>query len=271
MEFFYKKFPLKKFKLRPLGDIHYGSQQCQIDFFLEQIETIKEEHDTYWVGMGDLMENAIVGSKSDVYKQEVPPEEQAKYIASALKPIKHKGLFFIGGNHEYRSHRATGMVPEEYISAELGRDPDTGIRWVPYMGYSCLAVFQLMESKNPQSFKCYFHHNYGGGYTKGGKINRAEKLRDIVPTADATFSGHFHSTARIPSTWFDAGRKGIIQKIGYDYITGSALEYNNSYAEEHAKPPAVCEFIAVDFIGCTNGRQDNRQQIYHVITNNGGR
>ena len=266
MFFFHKKFNAKRMKLRPLGDIHYGSQQCNIPFFLAQVEAIKEEKNCYWVGMGDLMENAIVGSRSDVYKQIAPPEEQAKYIASVLEPIKHKGLFLIGGNHEKRTHRQSGMVPEDYISAILGRNPDTGERWVPFVGYSCLAVFQLLRSKNPQSFKCYFHHNYGGGYTKGGKVNRAEKLRDIVPTADATFSGHFHSTARTPHTWFDAGRKGIIQKIGYDYITGSALEYSNSYAEEKAKSPAVCEFISVTFVGCTNGRKDDRQQIYEVIT-----
>ena len=261
MEFSYHRFEAKKFSLYPFGDLHYGSPQCNEGFIKGTVKIIEDDEDAYWVGMGDMMENAIVGSKSDVYTQCIPPKEQMEYIVELLSPIKHKGLFLIAGNHEQRTMRQVGLIPEQYIAIQLG---------VPYKGFSCLATFQLMKSKTPQSFICYFHHNYGGGYSKGGKINRAERLRDIVPTADATFSGHFHTTARTPYTWFDAGRKGIIKKVGYDYITGSALEYTNSYAEERAKSPATAEFIKVAFIGCTNGREDNRQQIYSVITPNGG-
>ena len=262
MEFFYKRFDSKDFTLYPIGDFHLGSPQCNENFIREVLYEIEHNDKAYWVGMGDLMENAIVGSKSDIYKQIIPPREQMKYLVELLSPIKNKGLFLIAGNHEQRTVRATGIFPEEYISIELG---------LPYMGFSCLSVFQLMKSKTPQSFTVYCHHNYGGGYTKGGKINRAEKLRAIVPTADATFSGHFHTTSRMPATWYAPGREQIIKHVGYDYCIGSALEYDNSYAEERAKTPATAEMVKVTFRGATNGRQDNRAQIYEVITSNGGK
>jgi len=257
LKFFRRKFDLKKFTLYPLGDFHLGSPQCNERFIKDTIAEVAENDIGYWVGMGDLMENAVVGSKSDIYKQLIPPKEQMDYLVELLSPIKDKGLFLIAGNHEQRTVRLAGIIPEEYLSVQLG---------LPYMGFSCLALFGLEESKSPHSFSCYFHHNWGGGYTPGGKVNRAVRLRDIVPTADATFSAHFHTTSRIPTTWYAPGRNKVIKHVGYDYCIGSALEYDNSYAEERAKRPATAEMIKVTFVGSTSGRGDNRQQIYEVIT-----
>jgi len=255
MEFFTHKFKSKHFTLYPLADIHYGSLQCNVGFFQQVIKEIEGNPNAYWVGMGDFMENAVIGSKSDVYTQTVSPKVQMERIVEMLKPIKKKGLFLIGGNHEQRSHRLVGLIPEQYIGIQLG---------IPYKGFSCLANLQV-EGKTPNTFICYFHHNYGGGYTKGGKVNRAESLRRITPGVNATFSAHFHTTSRIPAVWYEAGRTRVIKRTGYDYITGSALEWSGSYAEERAKPSASCELIKVTFIGCTNGRSDNRKQIYEVI------
>ncbi len=268
MKFFFKKFPKREFTLYPIGDFHVGSPQCNEGFIRQVLEEIKQNDNAYWCGLGDFMENAIVGSLSDVYTQTMAPEEQAKMIVKWLEPIKHKGLFMIGGNHEQRSHRATGMTPEEYISAELGRD-ETGRRWVPFLGFSVYATFELL-CKTPKSFRCYFHHNRGGGYTKGGKINAAERLRLIAPTADAIFSAHSHVTSRMQTTWYDVGRKEILNKKGYNYIIGSALEYSGSYADEKARPAAIVEFIKVTFQGGLNGRYDGRKQFYSVIQPNGG-
>ena len=256
MQFFRKKFETVDINLYPLGDWHYGSRQCQEGFIKEVVYQIKHDPKGFWVGMGDFMENAIIGSKSDIYTQTVSPREQMEDIVKILSPIKDKGLFMISGNHERRTHRLVGLTPEEYIAMQIQ---------VPYKSYSCYAVFQL-KSKTPSTFKCFFHHNTGGGYTSGAKINRSDALRKIVPTADATFSGHFHITSRVPVTWFDTGRTKILPHVGYNYIIGSALNWSESYAEEKGKPAASVEHIVVNFKGCTSGKEDNRKQSYGLIT-----
>lgn len=260
MKFYHKKFTTKDFNLYPIGDWHLGSRQCNEKFIKKVIGQIQQDPKGYFVGMGDFMENAVVGSKSDVYMQSLPPKGQMEYIVELLMPIKDKGLFFIAGNHESRTTRLAGLTPEQYIGYQLD---------VPFCGYSCLATFQL-TSKTPNTFICYFHHNYGGGFSHGGKVNRAEALRKIVPTADAIFSGHFHITSRIPVTWYNAGRSKVLKHVGYDYITGSALEWDGSYAEERGKPSATVEHIKIQFRGCTSGKRDNRRQTYRVITPLGG-
>ncbi len=257
MEFYSKDFDAELITLYPLGDWHLGSRQADLDFISQVIDEIKDNPNAYWAGMGDLMENAIIGSKSDVYLQKIPPKEQMDMICKLLEPIKNKGLFLIAGNHEARTMRQVGLVPEQYISVVLG---------LPYCGYSCLAKFSMKKAHWPHDFTCYFHHNYGGGYTPGGKVNRAECLRKICPTADAAFSGHFHVTSRIPVTWFEAGVKGVVRRTGYDYITGSALRWDESYAEEKAKPASTVEFIRVTMMGSSSGHGDSRKQIYEVIS-----
>jgi len=259
MQFLYKRFPTQSFTLMPLGDWHLGSKQCNETFIKQVVEEVRSTPDTYWCGMGDLGENAVIGSKSDIYTQTLPPREQLEHIVDLLKPIKDKGLFMISGNHEMRTHRLVGLMPEEYIGYQLD---------IPFAGFSCLAVFQV-KSKNPNTFTCYFHHSTGGGFTPGGKINRAEALRKIVPTADAIFSGHSHITSRIPFTWYDAGRTRVLKHVGYNYVIGSALEWGDSYAEEKAKPSATVEHISVKFRGCTSGKYDNRKQEYRVISPGG--
>jgi DNA repair exonuclease SbcCD nuclease subunit len=206
--------------------------------------------------MGDFMENAIIGSKSDIYLQTTPPNKQVKEIVKLLSPIKDKCLFLIPGNHEQRSFRLVGLHPDAIIAAQL---------MVPYIEYSALAMLDLRKSRTPRSFLCYFHHSTGGGYTAGGKINAAAKLRLIVPTADATFSGHSHTTSRSPVTWYDASYKHLLKRTGYDYIIGSALGWKGSYAEERAKRPSTVEQIVVTFAGTTNGSGDNRRQTYEII------
>lgn len=257
MKFFAFDFPTKQITLYPLGDWHYGSRQCDTAFIRRVIEEIKSRPDARWIGMGDLIENAIVGSKSDVYLQTIPPKEQVEAVCKLLEPIKDKGLFLVGGNHEARTMRVVGQQPEMIISYALR---------IPYAGYSALATLSMMRAHTPRGFSVYAHHNQGGGWTDGGKINKAERLSDIVPTVDATFSGHFHITSRTARTWFEPGRGQVLRKTGYDYITGAALTWNESYAEEKAKPPATVEHIKVTFVGSSSGHNDMRQQVYEVIT-----
>lgn len=257
MEFFSRHFPKSYFDLYPLGDVHFGSAQCDIEFFKRVVGEVADNPDARWVGMGDFIENAIVGSKSDVYTQTMPPREQINYICDLLEPIKGKGLFLIAGNHEQRTMRVVGLCPEEHMAVKLN---------IPFMGFSCFASFIMSKCHTPTGFSCYFHHNYGGGYTSGGKVNRAEALRKITPTADAIFSGHFHTTSRMPVSWFDIGRGQVIRHTGFDYITGSCLTWNKSYAEEKGKPASSVEFIKVRFVGSSCGREDTRKQIYEVIT-----
>lgn len=242
--------------LYPIGDWHYGSKQCLLRFVKKVIGIIDKDPEARWVSMGDLAENAIIGSKSDVYLQEKNPEDQFDDLVDLLKPIKDKCLFTIPGNHGQRTHRVAGLDPDRLIAKALG---------VPFHRYSVLASLMLRKLGPPNRVVAYFHHSRGGGSTQGGKINAASKLRLIAPNADATFAGHSHTTSRTPVTWYDAGYKSLLRKTGYDYIIGSALTWKESYAEEKTYRPAAVEQIMVRFERHKTNELKHFRQTYTII------
>lgn len=250
----------KAFNLIPLGDTHWGSPNCNQDFVRRVVLEVKEDPDAKVVLMGDLMENALIGSLGDVYKQQDGPQLQVQELVGLLTPIKDKILFAITGNHEERTAKRADLDPSQVICWGLN---------IPYMRYSCIARF-ILAGKAPKSFLCFFHHNRGGGATPGGKVNKAAKLRDIVPHADAIFSAHTHVTSAMENCWYDlteghTGEPRMVKRHGFDYIIGSALEYDDSYADAAAMRPAVCSFIKVRFENNSTGKKDGRRQIYSVI------
>jgi hypothetical protein len=248
--------PLTAVDLYPLGDWHHGSRQSFPRFIKKAVDEIADNPEARWCSMGDLMENAIIGSKSDVYLSTSNPEKQVEDIVALLKPIKDKCLFMIPGNHGARSMRQVGLDPDKVIADLLG---------IPYARYSILASIVLRGCPPPNRIVAYFHHSRGGGSTPGGKVNGAAKIRLIVPNADAVFCGHSHTTSREPLTWFDAGYRGLIRKKGYNYIIGSALTWKESYAEEKGYRPAAVEQIRVRFELKHSGRDHYIKQTYHII------
>jgi hypothetical protein len=255
MKFLAFELPLKALNLYPLGDWHHGSRQAFPRFIKQEIAEIWNDPEARWCSMGDLIENAIVGSKSDVYLATSNPEKQIEDVVELLRPIKDKGLFMIPGNHSARTMRVAGIDPDKVIADLLG---------IPYARYSILASFGLAQAK--ARAVCYFHHSRGGGSTPGGKVNAAAKLRRIVPSADAVFCGHSHTTNREPLTWFDAGNKGLIRRKGYNYIIGSALTWKESYAEEKGYMPAAVEQIMVRFeVKSHHDHAKYLKQTYHII------
>jgi hypothetical protein len=257
MEFFKRDFKATQINLYPLGDWHYGSEQCDEDFVKRMVTLIAADPIGYWVGMGDFMENAIIGSKSDLYTQREAPKAQLEWLAKTLKPIAKKGLFMLAGNHEQRTMRVVGLCPEDYLAEKIG---------VPFLGFSVFATLRMMHAnQHDRTFNCFFHHGASSGSTVGAKVAACAKLRLIAPAVDALFCGHSHITNRAPVSWWEPGRERPIKKTGYNYITGSALTWNKSYAEEKGYCPSSVEHIAVTMQGATSGSGPKRQS-YTAIT-----
>ncbi len=101
MKPFQISIPSKAMNLYPFGDIHWGSPNCNNDFVHQVVAEIVADPLARVVLMGDLAENAVLGSKSDVYMQVIHPQKQVEEICELLDPIKKKILFAIDGNSQH--------------------------------------------------------------------------------------------------------------------------------------------------------------------------
>jgi len=84
-------------QLLVFSDVHIGAKECQEDFARERLAHCLKQR-IYVMGLGDLIENAIVGGKSDVYEQKLTPEVQIETAVEWLMPLAKAGLLL--GLHE---------------------------------------------------------------------------------------------------------------------------------------------------------------------------
>ena len=223
----------------PLGDLHIGDKgfthksRAKLQ---EKIDFVKSHKNAYVIGMGDLINCATRASKSSPFEQDMNLEEQIESAVNLFKPIKDKIIGLINGNHENRLTDFIGYSPTISICDRLG---------VKYLGDS--AVIQVgvgvhklgIKREEPAlTYVIYMHHTSGGGSTLGGKINRTEKLSQVVVNADLFFGGHSHNIGVNLEDYYivDTNSKTISQQTRYIVDCGGYLEYRG-YVERGQMQP----------------------------------
>ena len=93
-------------------DVHFGSPL----FDKKKWELLKDiilgDDRAYVCFVGDMMENAIPNSKSDMFTQQCPPFAQKEWVAQQMFDMRKKTLVIVPGNHEYnRTTKMSGLYP----------------------------------------------------------------------------------------------------------------------------------------------------------------
>lgn len=234
---------LENLKLVTVADYHCGSAQCQMSLIKDEIDYIKNNENVYAIVNGDLLENATKTSLGDVYTQNISPMEQMNKIVEMLKPIKDKILCLTSGNHEDRTYRTEGIDIMKIIAKELGLLDR-------YSNGSCLLFIRFgeqigrKETKNKNNFRMtcytvYVTHGSGGGGKIGSKSNRASELQNIID-ADIYVISHMHSPNAFKEGYYRVDTRNstvsFVDKLFV--ISGSKLDWDNSYAEKKSLKPS---------------------------------
>ena len=95
-----------------IHDVHFGSELFD-DKKWEGIKNkILQDDKAFVCFVGDLMENALPNSKSDMFTQKHSPAEQKEWAIEQLKAFKDKTIAVVPGNHEYnRTTKMSGLYP----------------------------------------------------------------------------------------------------------------------------------------------------------------
>ncbi len=186
----------ERIRVVPLSDVHYGADACDIPRLQGYLDFIKNEPDTFTFLNGDIIENAIDGSIGGaVYESHLTPHEQifgskdgkTPGIVDLLRPIAHKILWAIPGNHEARTTRRTNLDPLYLICRELG---------VPYFDEPVFVDLLAWQ----HTFTFYCQHGKTGSFTDGGKLNAAMRPTEFLEHVDFMVMGHVHHSMFNPVT-----------------------------------------------------------------------
>ena len=90
-------------KIKPIFDVHYGSNNCDVSKFKKYIEDYDEN--TYFIGGGDLLDSITVTDpryrkSNDSTSNDAVIDEQVNKMIEFLKPIKKRIIALGSGNHE---------------------------------------------------------------------------------------------------------------------------------------------------------------------------
>lgn len=180
----------------PLADVHLGDPKTDEECFKNFIKHIEKEKNRYVIIAGDMINNAIKTSVSNVYNEKYSPKEQKYLMAEMLKPIKDRILCLLSGNHEDRSIKEVDNDIIEDISHILGiqeKFRENG------------AYINIQFGKDTHgrylSYTGYIVHGIGGGKSAGAPANILEKL-PLSFQADFYVIAHLHRSLGFKNSYF---------------------------------------------------------------------
>lgn len=170
--------------------------------------------------MGDILDcgikSAIGGS---VYENSMTMQEQIDFVVQILKPLANRIDGYVQGNHEYRIYKETGIDVSKVICDRLN---------IPYLNYSGVVTYSL----NKRAYNINMFHGKSGG----GVENALRKCKEMANkvNADIYLMGHCHHKAYTTRCFkqIDSRNEKIVDTVQYFVLTGHALDYDESYADQ---------------------------------------
>jgi len=217
----------------PIADVHIGDN-CFCgggrNLLKSNIEWVKNTPNARVFLLGDILNVATRTSKSSPFNQNLSLKDQIEEAVKLFLPIKSQIVGAISGNHEQRLIDICGYDPTISICHQLD---------IKYYSYSAVINFVVGKGQRRLSYVFYFHHTTGGGGSVGSKINRIDKLRELVTNCDCYVGGHNHQLAAVPVTTRVVDTKHdkihILRQLLVD--SGSYLSWDDNYPEKMQLKP----------------------------------
>lgn len=216
-------------EVKLIGDLHFESPECRIDDFKSLVNYIQQTKNCYCIINGDMIDNAIIGSKGDPYRQRRSIEESIDELVKILMPIKYKILTIHPGNHEGRTTKAVGIDITRIIAMRLGIEDR-------YSQEGYVLVVQYKKKK----FTFYNRHGSGGGGTIGSKANALARNKDTISNVDVYFMSHIHQAIMFPkgTYFFDENTDEVKYKESLFVSNSAFLDFGGYGHDMGFSPPS---------------------------------
>lgn len=223
-------------ELYPISDLHVGDPEFKEKEFLNFIDYVRKNERAYIITLGDLVNNAIKSSVSNVYNETMSPNQQKKYIVEVLKPVANKIIAMTTGNHEHRNEKEVDNDITQDIAIMLGIEEKyckNDIRLKVCFG-------RRKDNTKKVAYTIYANHGYSSGRRIGGVMNNAELAGLNFENVDIYIFGHAHKKAVYKNTAFvfDDKNNVVVPKERYFVLTSAWTGYSG-YARRKLLIPSA--------------------------------
>lgn len=209
-------------------DIHYGSAQHDRKKWERFKRMVMSKPNRYIIWVGDYCENAVAGSKSDIYTQTAPPWVQKEWLTEQFIELAERTVCIVPGNHENnRITRTCGLFPV-YDCAQ-----NAGLQDLYRQGFAVVDI-GVGESGHGNGKQA----RYVGFVTHRLRDCKSYNGSLYVDGIDFAAYGHDHAPKSQPrgKLWYDAKNKAVVQRDVEVIDSGSFLTYGG-YAVDNAYVP----------------------------------
>jgi len=236
----------KDFKIWNLADIHLNSKACAINKVKRDIQRIKDDPYSFWVGGGDYAEYISHSDQRrfepDNVTDDLKVSDLGKLgsvsmnkVAELLKPIAHKSLGLCVGNHEtaymkrYEQYNLHEELCKKLGSSKLNMAYSSffDVVFIRKTGYNKPKLFwsNPFTGCDRQKFRFFIHHGAGGSVTPGGKLNKLIQFMEYFE-ADVYMIAHVHglSAQRLVKIGANDMCNKLTEKERIGVITGCYLK-----------------------------------------------
>jgi len=229
----------------PIGDLQVGSPQYKEAVLKKQLAEIDKSPDNARIIlMGDMIDNNTkLSVGAGVFEQPLTPEQQIYRVVELLRPYTHLIDGVVTGNHEQRTYLTHGFDPTLLLCKLL----DIEGKYLRYQGV-------IKYAWNNRAYNVAVWHGAGGG--GGSSLNKLIKQRNTV-MADVYLMGHTHKLEATKLDYFVPDARSLkMQKVTQAFIvTGSTLDYEDSYAEEKGLSPSAMGFPKIHLSGHSTAKK----------------
>lgn len=245
---------LTKIRILPISDTHFGDPLSDEELLRKRIEYIRTHDDVYTILCGDILNNATRSGVSDVYGERYSPMTAIQRAVELFRPIAHKVIAVLDGNHEARSYKESGLCLGEIIAAELGLSDkycSEGVFIFLRFGQCRNGVYETNGSgkRRRMCYTIYATHGSAGGKREGSKVNMVSELAAIAD-ADCYIAGHVHMPSGHKVCFYRVDARNstvaIVEKV---FVSLSSYLKYGGYGQRFGFKPASLSAPIIEFDG----------------------
>lgn len=198
--------PGRTAKLWAVADVHIGAKEADLQGFESFLKRVEKDADSYVVIVGDLLNNAVRSSVSDVYAETMSPSQALDYAVKILQPIADRILGVVGGNHERRSRKEVDLDPLFAVCSMLRRSDGSTLQDVYRPNMAFLRINLVNGSTRD---------HYAIMLTHGKTLNKRKQFVNVIEGIDAAITAHTHQPdVLMPSRIrFTSGNRVVFHEV----------------------------------------------------------
>jgi len=225
---------LEEIEVLAIADVHVGSPESKLKKLIDVIQSASEQ--TFFIFLGDILDNAIIDSVSDVYAQTMSPEEALHLFSNLLDLCGGRVLGVVSGNHELRTRKRVGVDILGVVCEE---------KKVPYSpNILVLDVAVGMNARRGSRRRVQYTIACGHGYSSargiGAKVTANGRIIDVIMNADIYLTAHTHQPSVVKLARFEADtrNKRLFQREAFLVTVPSWVGYEHYAAQKFMHPTA---------------------------------